>query len=408
MLEKISMSSSSRTPVGGSELWKALKSRKGSVLAPLTILKFDHFPGCHRMSLPQRIDGAPNFRGIAMPTIPGQGRNIYGVAMPTAEAIKAISGHLIAEGRRLSWVCLREEPVIYVNGRPFVLRIVRDPNENVAMTGIDPERVELLEQRLQEDVMREAVSNNDTIMLHEEGPDSSLVPVWETCESVKTMSQVFSTYQEMGVRYYRFPITDEQAPNPQVFDAIANLMETSEDVIFNCQMGRGRTSTGMIVATIVTCIRYQHQLTPPLTPKQINGAEDSSEKYIAGEYRLIMQLTQMLPNGRKSKQITDRAIDLCSHLQNIREAIYAFKQRLDHPVHAKPEEQEFFREQGVNYLLRYFYLICFSEYYLQAAQEDGDREQHSQMSFETWLGERREIVNLVSTLLSKKGNVQLI
>ena len=392
LLEKIAHTSPLRTtPVEGKELWKVLKGRRGSVLAPLTILKFDHFPGCHRMSLPERIEGAPNFRGIAISTSKGRGINIYGVAMPTADAIKNIINcchHEQPQPRKLTWVCLREEPVIYVNGRPFVLRIIRDPNDNVAMTGIDTDRVELIERRLLEEAKREAFNNNGAILLHEEGIDEPLVPMWEQLESIKTMSQVFS---ELDVTYYRLPITDEQSPIPKVFDEIAVIVSNSEDIIFNCQMGRGRTTTGMIITTIMTLIS---------TNKPINGitngngeVEDEAKRYLAGEYRIIVLLTQLLPRGKASKQIADEAIDLCSQLQNLRESIYAYKQKLQNPsvsLGLDEEERRYVELQGKNYLLRYFYLICFSEYFL-GNNGKGDQVR----GFEEWLNERREIGNLV-------------
>jgi protein-tyrosine phosphatase len=392
MSEKIAQMSPSRTtPIEGKELWKTLRGRRGSVLAPLTILKFDHFPGCHRMSLPQKIEGAPNFRGIAISTSHGQGINIYGVAMPTEAAIRGIIDlcrHEQAQPRKLTWVCLREEPVIYVNGRPFVLRIIRDPNDNVAMTGIDTDRVELIEQRLLEEAKKEATNNNGAILLHEEGEEEPLVPMWEHIESIKTMSLVFS---ERDVTYHRLPITDEQAPIPKVFDEIARIVMASEDIIFNCQMGRGRTTTGMIITTIMTLIS---------TNKPLNGnsngggGEDESKKYLAGEYRIIVLLSQLLPRGKASKQIADEAINLCSQLQNLREAIFSYKQKLHNPsitLGLDEEERRYIEQQGINYLLRYFYLICFSEYYL--SRNCGSVSQDC--GFEEWLGERREIGNLV-------------
>lgn len=41
-----------------------IKQRDGSVLGKKTILKSDHFPGCHNKRLSPHIDGAPNFRQV--------------------------------------------------------------------------------------------------------------------------------------------------------------------------------------------------------------------------------------------------------------------------------------------------------------------------------------------------------
>jgi hypothetical protein len=50
---------------------------------------------------------------------------------------------------------MREEPVIYINGRPFVVREADKPFANLEYTGIDRERVESMETRLKQDVLQE-------------------------------------------------------------------------------------------------------------------------------------------------------------------------------------------------------------------------------------------------------------
>jgi hypothetical protein len=55
------------------------------------------------------------------------------------------------------WFNMREEPVVYVNGRPFVLREQQRPMKNLQeYAGIDASRLERMEQRLKEDVLSEA------------------------------------------------------------------------------------------------------------------------------------------------------------------------------------------------------------------------------------------------------------
>lgn len=52
---------------------------------------------------------------------------------------------------------MREEPVVYVNGRPFVLREQACPLKNLQeYAGIDATRLERMERRLKEDVLAEA------------------------------------------------------------------------------------------------------------------------------------------------------------------------------------------------------------------------------------------------------------
>ena len=59
--------------------------------------------------------------------------------------------------------------------------------------------------------------------------------------------------------YFRLPIVDEKAPRDTDFDAILSAMrETTPETacIFNCQMGKGRTTTGMILACLLKDILF--------------------------------------------------------------------------------------------------------------------------------------------------------
>ena len=56
------------------------------VLAKHTFLKSDHFPGCQKMSLKDRIEGAPNFRQIFGATSPSSQKvNFHAKLDPRAQ-----------------------------------------------------------------------------------------------------------------------------------------------------------------------------------------------------------------------------------------------------------------------------------------------------------------------------------
>ena len=58
-------------------------------------------------------------------------------------------------GRKVLWHNMREEPVLYINGRPYVVRESDKPFQNLEYTGIDRSRVEDMETRLKNDVLQE-------------------------------------------------------------------------------------------------------------------------------------------------------------------------------------------------------------------------------------------------------------
>ncbi len=66
-----------------------------------------------------------------------------GTAMPTGAGIESVLGMLPTLSshsltnqtvRSVRWVCLREEPVVYVCHRPFVLRDLARPYSNLEYT----------------------------------------------------------------------------------------------------------------------------------------------------------------------------------------------------------------------------------------------------------------------------------
>ncbi|KAI9144841.1 inositol hexakisphosphate-domain-containing protein [Paraphysoderma sedebokerense] len=416
-----------------SEVTQVVNQRAGAVLATQTILKHDAFPGCQKLSLPDRIEGAPNFRQVKLVEVRKGVRSlirksavstgldlgkvdeneiskVIGVAMPTSEGIKNLLKKVDAAPggtRKLMWTCLREEPVIYINTRPYVLRLFQDPLKNLEATGINSERVELMEERMKNDVLMELKKYNGRCLLHEEEilPNGgfSIIPVWETVKpsDVQTPKEVFQNIKSQGynVDYLRIPITDEQAPIPDVFDQLVNRvndLESLVDAIFNCQMGRGRTTTGMVITCILDLVLGNHTmltefLTAPSTPysefadnefplplstttgssaqqslTRQSSSEDMSfrEQYLRGEYKIILQLLSVLSHGKLSKRITDFSIDSCSHMQNLMSAIYDYKLRVE-SSEIGSKKYWMYRETGLNYLIRYFYLIVFTDYLIE-------------------------------------------
>ncbi|KAI3645959.1 hypothetical protein MP228_008887 [Amoeboaphelidium protococcarum] len=409
-----------------SEVSQVVRSRRGSVLAQHMILKFDHFPGCQKLTLTDRVEGAPNFRQVDISSIDelstsdtDQMGRIYGVAMPTKDAIKSVlerTGSGVNGQRTLQWVSLREEPVLYVNGKPFVLRTSIQPVKNLETTGIVRERVEGMELRMKNDALREIQEYDGRLMLHEEEvskagahPAGQIVCVWESVkpEDIQTPAEVYEELARQGykVQYHRLPITDEQAPLPKVFDellVICQSIRLNTDAIFNCQMGRGRTTTAMVTACINQMVQKLSDDDQILSPRFISsddgedvspgGSEDGERQmYLRGEFKIVLQLLRVLQFGRLAKSITDRAIDACAHVQNIRMAIYDYKVRVE-AMEPNSKAYHGLYTAAQNYLIRYFYLIVFASYLL----EKGKQKLSQFPSFHVWQQDRREILNILS------------
>lgn len=156
-MSKSELDESGRSPVPE----HIVEHRTGSVLLKDTILKSDHFPGiaiairtegkkmhsaaccavtecdsgwcagCHNTKLKPLLEGCPNYRQV-------DGLPVFGVAVPTGRGLRAMLDKLAGDlpvGTTVYWNNMREEPLIYISGRPFVVRERGNPFMNLEYTG---------------------------------------------------------------------------------------------------------------------------------------------------------------------------------------------------------------------------------------------------------------------------------
>ncbi|KZT41862.1 hypothetical protein SISSUDRAFT_1069720 [Sistotremastrum suecicum HHB10207 ss-3] len=438
---------------------QVVANRSGAILSASTILKSDYFSGLRKMSLPEQIDGAPNFRVVSMknhtfddieiPSLPDGITHslVCGSGMPTVDGLRRTLQRLGAHqkgGKIIAWTSLREEPVLYVAGRPHVLRLVDEPLENVRATGITTQIVEGMENSLKADVIREVRAGKGTLLLHDEeakGGRFTITPQWETVkeEDIMTPRDVYELMIKEGykVDYMRIAITDEQAPLPEalalLLDRVVAGQEKQCDFVFNCQMGRGRTTTGMIVAALIEWTRYgSAQLLEELIEEDLryDSFDGISEEdaYLRGEFKAILKLIGVLSYGKLAKRLADHAIDLMSDIQNLRKAVYDYKLKLDAADHSSENYARLlyvaqnylsvffsysmapsytasflsgsglFSRPSLTFmtliLSRYAALIVFANYLIEAKEKSID---FRELPFPMWLKEHREI----STLLAR-------
>lgn len=437
------------------EAEEVVRGRTGSVLSASTILKSDFFSGILKAGLPLRVEGMPNLRGVCPLVAPADGetpaldlptaQETWGCGMPTIEGLRRglrRMGASSQDSNRVVWTNLREEPVLYVNGRPHVLRLADAPLANVEATGVTTDVVERIECSLQRDLLEEARQRHGRVLLHDEVQNQdgnfTIVPVWETVREgdVLTPREVYERVRNEGFRvdYARVAVTDEQAPVPNVFsqleERVQHAIETHSMTVFNCQMGRGRTTSGMVIAalivTIDACGRELLAKKSALHTASLDayvGDLREDELLLQGEYRCILQLVGVLSQGRLAKDLTDRVIDRMETIQNLRKAISLMKLRADNAELGSSRQRQLvtmFR----HYLGRYGYLIAFAAYLLdricatddqlptsedtpqiprlsrsrsRSLTSDGDGVVAVDLfpSFPAWLRERREITGIL-------------
>lgn len=295
------------------------------------------------------------------------------------------------------WINLREEPVIYINDRPFVLRRLSSPFSNLEYTGINEERLEEMENRMREDVLMEAKNMSGRVLLHDEAADGSMFTLTEEVseDTVLTPRMVYENLIKRGykVTYKRLPITDEQAPEESDFEMLIEFLKTTDEathVVFNCQMGRGRTTTGLIVTCLfrTRLMSFDVGLPAIIKSESIAQLEMEDIQYHKGEYKIIRRLVRVLDNGIENKEHVDHFIDRCSILQNLREAVEGNKIRAEELGDSNKKLAVL--ERGIHYLKRYFLLIAFNAY-LRACPEFAP-------PFGEWMKQRSELYSLLRNI----------
>ncbi|KAL6785014.1 hypothetical protein ACKKBG_A02080 [Auxenochlorella protothecoides x Auxenochlorella symbiontica] len=415
--------------------------RSGDVLLRHTILKGDHFPGCQNMKLRPLVDGAPNFRQV--PGLP-----VYGVAIPTVQGLRRVLDLLgAAKGRRrVLWHSMREEPVLYVNGAPFVVREADKPFANLEYTGIDRERVEAMEARLKLDVLQESARYGAQILVAEEDDQFQVVQAWQPVSEadVQTPAEVYRELIEDGydIDYLRVPVTDEKAPKGRDFDALIKRCwkpPKGAALVFNCQMGRGRTTTGMVIGTLLALraglaarageertsgagAKVEPGARPSIPrsfwdgpPQQALGApfpdwfaaapggadEDASPaaspdvgeaELQAGNWGAVRSLLRVLEGGAASKAVLDMALDACAGMQNLRTAILAYRDRMAYE--RNDARRGALLTVCLEYLERYYSLIAFASYVGAPGYDPGDDPGYAR-----WSAQRRELASILERLL---------
>ncbi|TNN83791.1 Paladin [Liparis tanakae] len=149
-------------------------------------------------------------------------------------------------------------------------------------------------------------------------------------------------------------VTEEESPSLSLgHDASRSLPA----LLFNCQVGVGRTNLAMILGTLVMN-RLRGDSQPPV--------EEAAAPEPKPLFQVIQSLINKLPNGQQVMEEVDQAINLCSEMHNIKEAIYENKSKLegigeDYQVQGS-STKDYFLNRTMQSLERYFYLIVFDAY----------------------------------------------
>ncbi|XP_053197278.1 paladin [Scomber japonicus] len=315
---------------------------------------------------------AVNFRRV--PKMP-----VYGMAQPTSEATGAVLAHLTDEKRKHShvlWVNLQEELVLEGNGQIFMPREPSCLDQHVPIPSSDPQQIEKLEMSLKEEILRAQKWLEVTLEQEKQ------MKMFKSC---LTVQEIFNQHKSshQGLVYKRIPLPDCSAPMEEDLDKLLEAMKSTlaEDshsaFVFNCSNGKGRTTTGMVVAVLTL---WHFNGFPEFAEDEIVSVPDA--KYTKGEFEVVMQLVRLLPDGHRMKREVDMALDSVSETMtpmhyHLREIIICTYRQIKSGKTDKDCQQLLLR--SLQYLERYIYLILFNTY-LHLEKKDS-----WQRSFTAWM-----------------------
>ncbi|KAK3755838.1 hypothetical protein QZH41_013379 [Actinostola sp. cb2023] len=336
----------------------------------------DHFDGVDRLNTLQSC-GAPNFRKA------GGLYPVYGMGQPSKDGLALVIETLINNGHReVVSFNLREEPVIFLSlNHDYVPYSPRDPGSlkgNIANYGVKPEELADTEIKIREEIIKLSIEEGGKFYFYNNVENFENEPhVYNISyeEDVCVVDEIYSRqiFMTPFLRFCRVPITATNAPEEQDFDQFINAVKDIPQVfntnssaplpamVFNCHVGQGRTTTGMVIGCLIMC--HRSGFPAEANSQDPSPMDESNPNYEKGEFRLIQQLIKSLPNGLKIKQEVDSVIDICSGMTNIRMEMVECRKRLHEVNEIQGQHaRDYCLKRGISYLERYFFLILFNAY----------------------------------------------
>merc|ERR1719300_332558 len=216
-----------------------------------------------------------------------------------------------------------------------------------------------------------------------------------------------------GMQVLRVPVIEEKALPESALDIIVNALKgenpATTQCIFSSQLGQGRTTLGMTVACIVKAVLMSTKLNKMVETgigspewaeniikksfEELAQSDDLKDGYLMGEFDVIKELLEKLPAAKEGKILADKMIDNCGNppegtgIQNLRKCIFRTKYKYDA---ATEDRQIVWKKMIINFIERYFYLICFATYAKQFGP-DGFKK-----TFVEWLNEQSGLREMIA------------
>merc|ERR1712226_1794101 len=354
----------SPTTMAAKEIWKA-------------VAMADHFDKIQK--LPDPIPGCPNFRRVP-------GYKVYCCGQPTVAGLKSAlekeRGTVYPKDGKITWVNMRQEPNVYINGEPVCARPPNKIGEYAELGDVNRDKVKEDELEFAKVLENRAADAEGKVKV----VDINKVEKEVELKELVTLSSVIEGLKEdfPGLHHMRIPVCNSASPTEADFDI---LVQTLVGTTINCpiiisdQVGLSRATTGCVAA----CVFKEFQISASFeglieTVPGMNLDLLKMDRYkvdmkkdalFRGEFEVIKELCSIIPDGDAAKRECDKVIDKNgppktggTGIKQLRENIAESK--LSYEI-MDDAAQVFLKSKIMDNIHKYFYLIVFTAYMRQAA-----------------------------------------
>jgi hypothetical protein len=331
--------------------------------------------------LPDPVVGAPNFHRIP-------GYKVYCTGQPTLAGFKnvleKVCGTIYPKDGKIIWLNLRQEPSVYVNGTPICARPPNKIGEYAELGNVTRDSVKADEVEFKKVVDGRVKENGGKLKYVDINKKEAEIEVKELLSLSEAMEGLKADFPEL--LHMRVPVCNSAAPNELDFDIICQTLvgtNINTPIIVNDQVGLSRATTGCVIA----CLFKEFQINASFeglveTVPGVNLDLLKMDKYVMdptkdplfrGEFPVVLDLLAKVKDGAGAKNECDKVIDKNgtpktggNGIKQLRENIAESK--LSYEI-MDDAAQAFLKVKIMDNIHKYYYLIAFTAYMREAADQ---------------------------------------
>merc|ERR1711892_1532251 len=214
-------------------------------------------------------------------------------------------------------------------------------------------------------------------------------------DGLKGLNEILKSCGETampGLAIVRVPFNEQRAVPEECFDIIIKALcsenAATTQCVFSSQLGSGRSTLGMVIASTLKAVQMITKLNKMVEAGMAQKSwsdniiktkfedplpsEDNKDSFMRGEFEVIKELLEKVPETKAGKVLADKMIDICgtppegTGMQNLRKTIIRTKYKYDA---ASEDRQIVWKKMIINFIERYFYVVCFATYALEQAPQ---------------------------------------